>query len=108
MRATLLLASFATALTLCSAPLAAVFANPGIAQDKVAKHGAKLPKITTADLKAKLDKHEPLTLVEALDADYYNNWHLPGAVRMTDPDKNAAKLLPDKNAEIIVYCMNVF
>jgi hypothetical protein len=104
-----LLASLAAALVLSTAPLAAVLADPNSsAADKMAKSGPEMPTIKTADLKAKLDKHEPVTLIEALEPKHYDKWHLPGAVRMTEPEKYAAKLLPDKKAEIIVYCMNVF
>ena len=64
------------------------------------------PIIGTANLKAKLNNHEQLTLVEALESKYFDQWHLPGAIMMTDANKYAAKLLPDKKAEIVVYCMN--
>ena len=69
---------------------------------------AKLPVIKTLELKAKLDKHEKLQLVEALELKYYKKGHLPGAIRLTDASKEAPKLLPNKKEEIIVYCANVY
>ena len=76
------------------------------APSKSAKH--ELPIITTKQLKAKLDKHEAVTLVEALEPKYFNMGHLPHAIRLTDVDASASKVLPDKKAEIVVYCMNTY
>ena len=45
-------------------------------------------------------------LVEALPEKYYRDGHLPGALHLphTEVAQLAATVLPDKNAEIIVYC----
>lgn len=62
--------------------------------------------ISRDDLKAKLDRNEPITLVETLPEVGYHHAHLPGAINLP-PDKIkelASQLLPDKAAEIIVYC----
>jgi rhodanese-related sulfurtransferase len=62
--------------------------------------------ITRDDLKAKLDRGARVTLVEALPAKYYEDKHLPGAINMPhdEVDALAPRLLPDKAAEIVVYC----
>ena len=46
------------------------------------------------------------TLVEALPEKYWRDWHLPGAKHLPhDQVKElAAGVLPDRNAEIVVYC----
>lgn len=46
------------------------------------------------------------TLVEALPEKYWRDWHLPGAKHLPhDRVKElAAGVLPDRNAEIVVYC----
>jgi rhodanese-related sulfurtransferase len=46
------------------------------------------------------------TLVEALPEKYWRDWHLPGAKHLPhDRVKElAAAALPDRNAEIVVYC----
>jgi len=46
------------------------------------------------------------TLVEALPEKYWRDWHLPGARHLPhDRVKElAAGVLPDRNAEIVVYC----
>jgi rhodanese-related sulfurtransferase len=65
-------------------------------------------QITRDQLKAKLDANENVILVEALPAKYYQDKHLPGAVNLphTQVDELAPTLLPDKAAEIVVYCAN--
>lgn len=62
--------------------------------------------ISREELKAKMDGGESFTLVETLQAVAYQHEHLPGAVNLP-PDRVrelAPNLLPDKGAEIIVYC----
>lgn len=64
------------------------------------------PTITRSDLEAKLDLGDPVTLVEALPEGYYRKAHLPGAINLP-PDRIrdvAPRLLPDEDAETVVYC----
>ena len=63
-------------------------------------------RITREELKAKLDRGDKLVLVEALPAKYYEDSHLPGAINMPHDavDALAPRLLPDTEAEIVVYC----
>ena len=64
--------------------------------------------ITRAELKAKLDRKEELILAEALPEAYYLDKHLPGAINIPHDqvDALAPVLLPDKAAQIVVYCAN--
>jgi len=64
--------------------------------------------ITLDELTTRLDAGDPLVLVEALGPQYYEQAHLPGAINIphTQVDELAATLLPDKQAEIVVYCSN--
>jgi rhodanese-related sulfurtransferase len=58
------------------------------------------------ELKAKIDRGEQFVLVETLPVEYYRHSHLPGAINLP-PDKVAElaqTLLPDKEADIVVYC----
>jgi len=68
-----------------------------------------VPRISREDLKGKLDRGEAITLVEALPEMYYRRAHLPGAINI--PAERVAelapRLLPDKDAEIVVYCANL-
>ena len=62
--------------------------------------------ITRDELKAKMDRGEPIKLVETLAPTAYEHAHLPGAINLP-PDRVrelAPQLLPDKQEEIIVYC----
>jgi rhodanese-related sulfurtransferase len=66
------------------------------------------PTITREELHRKLVSAKRPTLVEALPEKYFADKHLPGALNMPHDrvDELAAKLLPDRGAEIIVYCAN--
>ena len=62
--------------------------------------------ITRDELKAKMDRGDNFMLVETLPAQTYHHAHLPGAINLP-PDQVtelAPQLLPDKAAEIVVYC----
>ena len=67
-----------------------------------------VPKITRDELKSKLDRGDKFHLVETLPAEAYHHAHLPGAINLP-PDRLrelAPAMLPDKSAEIVVYCAN--
>lgn len=62
--------------------------------------------ITREQIKDKLHNQEPMMLVEALPQKYFDAEHLPGALNIPHDEihQRAPKLLPDKNAFIVVYC----
>lgn len=64
--------------------------------------------ITRDELKSRLDRHDAVTLVEALPAASYEQEHLPGALNLPHDgvDQLAGELLPDKAAAVVVYCAN--
>jgi rhodanese-related sulfurtransferase len=62
--------------------------------------------ISREDLKAKLDREDNFVLVETLSEEQYRHAHLPGAVNLP-PDRVrelASEVLPDKDADVVVYC----
>lgn len=62
--------------------------------------------ISRDDLKLKIDRGESFLLVETLPAPGYHHAHLPRAINLP-PDQVtqlAPTLLPDKTADIVVYC----
>ena len=64
--------------------------------------------VTHGELKAKMDRGDDFVLVDALGREHYESSHLPGAVNLPyEFVDEAGRVLPDKEAEIIVYCMNV-
>jgi rhodanese-related sulfurtransferase len=68
-----------------------------------------VPRISREELKAKLDQGEAIAIVEALPEPYYRRAHLPGAINVPAErvPELAPLLLPDKDAEIVVYCANL-
>ncbi|HUS19146.1 MAG TPA: rhodanese-like domain-containing protein [Terriglobales bacterium] len=65
-----------------------------------------VPTISRFELKKLIDAKRPFTLVETLAADRFAQGHLPGAVNLP-PDQLeqlAPTMLPEKNAEIVLYC----
>jgi rhodanese-related sulfurtransferase len=58
------------------------------------------------DRNALQQKLNGVTLVEALPEKYWRDWHLPGAKHLPHDQvpQLAPSVLPDKNAEIVVYC----
>jgi len=58
------------------------------------------------ELRIKIARGDPFVLVETLAPSSFASGHLPGA-RNLPPNRVAElapSLLPDKNAEIVVYC----
>ena len=62
--------------------------------------------ITRDELKKKMDRGDKFKLVETLPEGSFQQVHLPGATNLPLDQLRelAPKLLPDKNAEIVVYC----
>ena len=67
-----------------------------------------LPTVTVDELLSKLENGD-VVLVDALAPMVYAHSHLPGAINVPpltiDPD-TIGRRLPDRNAEIVVYCAN--
>jgi rhodanese-related sulfurtransferase len=62
--------------------------------------------ISRDDLRGKIDRGDKFSLVETLAKTTYDHAHLPGAINLP-PDRVtelAPSLLPDKTADIVVYC----
>jgi rhodanese-related sulfurtransferase len=62
--------------------------------------------ISRDELKEKIDREDDFRLVETLPATAYHHNHLPGAINLP-PDSVttlASQILPDRSAEIVVYC----
>ena len=67
-----------------------------------------LKTISRDELKKKIDRKDDFLLVETLPAATYHHAHLPGAINLP-PDQVtqlAPTLLPNKAADIVVYCAN--
>jgi rhodanese-related sulfurtransferase len=68
--------------------------------------GSVIPTIERDELKRKIDGGDHFTLVEVLPPPFYRSGHLPGAIYIPPIQVRelAAKRLPDRDAEIVVYC----
>jgi rhodanese-related sulfurtransferase len=64
--------------------------------------------ISREELKSKLNRREKFTLLETLARAGYDHAHIPTAKNLPPDEVKtlAPTLVPDKNAEIIVYCAN--
>ena len=61
--------------------------------------------ISREELKAKMDRSEDFVLLEALPEKSYRRSHLPGAINLPPGQTDRAQeLIPDKRAEVVVYC----
>ncbi len=69
---------------------------------------ANVPTITAEELKSKLDANEPLHLFETLAPEYFRHSHIPGAINVPPAEvaEKTLELVPDKDAEIVVYCVD--
>lgn len=64
--------------------------------------------ISREELSHKLASATPPVVVEALPEKYFAAKHLPGARHLPHDqvDALAASVIPDRNAEVVVYCAN--
>jgi rhodanese-related sulfurtransferase len=61
--------------------------------------------ISREELKDKMSRGEDFVLLEALPEKSYRHSHLPGAINLPPGQTDQAEeLIPDKGAEIVVYC----
>ena len=69
---------------------------------------AVVKTISRAELKEKIDQGKSLILVDTMAEMYYRHSHLPGAVNLPVDQvrERAPDLLPDKDVEIVVYCID--
>jgi rhodanese-related sulfurtransferase len=96
------------ALTLVSSSNALVLAKGGASdctEKSCAAKTSSLPFIDRKDLKSELSN---VKLVNALDEKYFERSHVKGSINIPtgSVEKLAPELLADKDAKIVVYCMN--
>lgn len=63
--------------------------------------------VTREELRQKMERGDDFVLVDALSTQNYQSSHLLGAINLPlEFVDEAERVIPDKAAEIIVYCMN--
>ena len=77
-----------------------------LGRNSAAAAGENYQNITAAQLKARLDKGDMLTVIDVRTKEEYASGHIPGSILIPfDEIKAKAGQLPqDKNTEIVVYC----
>ncbi|HTF99508.1 MAG TPA: rhodanese-like domain-containing protein [Nitrospirota bacterium] len=67
---------------------------------------AAIREVTIQDVKNMLDKKEPAILLDVRDKNEFDEGRIPGAINISRGmlEFKAALMLPDKSANIIVYC----
>ena len=62
--------------------------------------------ISRDELRGKIERGDSFFLFEVLPLPYYRKHHLPGAIHMppNDVTATAARVVPAKDAEIVLYC----
>jgi rhodanese-related sulfurtransferase len=73
---------------------------------RMRNEGTMAKTISRDELKEKIDRNDDFLLVETLPATAYHHNHLPRAINLPPESVTslASQTLPDKNAEIVVYC----
>ena len=74
---------------------------------KTAKEDEVTQHISREELKEKMDRGDQFFLVDTMEEPYYRHSHLPGAINIPlEEIERATEVIPDKDAEIVVYCMD--
>lgn len=70
---------------------------------------AKAASISTAGLQELIKANAKVTILDARTGKFDDGKRIPGAVALSPKaaDEDIAKVLPDKNAEIVTYCAGV-
>ena len=74
----------------------------------IAEKGEKAmyEQITQEEAKKIMDSGEEHIILDAREKDEFDEGHIPGAILIpyTEIENKAEEMLPDKNAQILVYC----
>ncbi|MBX9578640.1 MAG: hypothetical protein K2W97_09255 [Chthoniobacterales bacterium] len=70
----------------------------------------QIHEITPAQLKEKLDQHEPLQLIDVREESEWSSGHIPTATHLSKGiiERDIEKKFPDLNTSLVVYCSGGF
>ena len=97
---------FALVLSLLTLSACAVPAAAAVTPAPTATAAVEYKKISAADAKARMDSEDTIVILDVRTQEEYDAGHIPGAILVpneTIVDKQP-ELLPDLDAEILVYC----
>ena len=102
------LLSLSLLLSACAPAQPAPSASPAAVTEPTpaASPKAAYQKLTAQEAKARIDSGDKLSIVDVREDLEFAGGHIPGAVLLPSGQiiEKAAELLPDKNAEILLYC----
>lgn len=92
------------ALSACAAPAVGVEPTPAAAE--TATDAAAYQKISAEDAKARMDSGDEIVILDVRTKEEYDAGHIDGAILVPNESISDAQpeLLPDLDAEILVYC----
>jgi rhodanese-related sulfurtransferase len=66
----------------------------------------RVREITIDDVRSKLDRGEPVTIVDVREREEWDAGHVPGAVHLSKGviERDVEKTIPDLHAELVLYC----
>ena len=97
---------FALVLSLLTLSACAAPAATAVTPAPTATAAVEYKKISAADAKARMDSGDTIVILDVRTQEEYDAGHIPGAILVpneTIVDKQP-ELLPDLDAEILVYC----
>lgn len=99
-----ILLALVISLTACAPKASAPAAAPTASSAEAIK--AEYHQLTAAQAKARMDSGDEVIILDVRTPEEYAQGHIPGAVLLpvTSIGSDTAKLLPDKDAEILIYC----
>ncbi len=77
------------------------------ASDQLVKDAkAKIREVTPAEVKKMIDEKEKIIILDVRDREEFETGYIPGAINISRGmlEFRAEKVIPDKNAKVIVYC----
>ena len=81
-------------------------ASPAATQEAAEAPKAEYRQLTAEQAKARMDSGDEVIILDVRTPEEYAQGHIPGAVLLpvSNITSDALELLPDKSAEILVYC----
>ncbi|QMT60276.1 rhodanese-like domain-containing protein [Legionella sp. PC997] len=76
----------------------------------VAESKKRITEITPKTLKEKIERQEPLHLIDVRESNEWDTGHIPTAIHLSKGiiERDIEKKIPDLNAPVLVYCSGGF
>ncbi|KTD01396.1 rhodanese-like domain-containing protein [Fluoribacter gormanii] len=76
----------------------------------VAESKKRIKEITPKALKEKIDRHEPMHLIDVRELNEWDTGYIPTAIHLSKGviERDIEKKIPDLSSQVIVYCSGGF